>query len=127
MARDVYTATITNGNASSGRAAEPNGAITAAVALQPDPTTFEAALTTLVADGATPTQAHVTAVNDAYTTLKTAQTAYVAAVNGLSGSVSADVTLLFNAANVVTKNALRAAIKAIMMQATNRVSPLSGD
>ena len=35
-----------------------------------DRTAFETALATLVADGATPTQAHVTAVNNAYTTLK---------------------------------------------------------
>jgi hypothetical protein len=35
-----------------------------------DKTAFEAALATLVADGATPTQAHVTAANSAYTTFK---------------------------------------------------------
>lgn len=32
--------------------------------------TFEAALATLVADGASPTEAHVTAVDDAYTAVK---------------------------------------------------------
>jgi hypothetical protein len=128
MARDTVTATINaTGFISTGRAVEPNTAIAAAVALVPNPAAFEAALATLVADGASPTQAHVTAVNSAYTTLKTAQTTYAAAVAALTGGVSADVTLLWNVANVVTKNALRKAVAAIMMQATNNASSLSGD
>jgi hypothetical protein len=128
MARDTVTATVpSTGFVSTGRAVEPNTAIAAAVALVPNPIAFEAALATLVADGASPTQAHVTAVNSAYTTLKTAQTAYAAAVAALTSGVSADVTLLWNVANVVTKNALRKAVAAIMMQATNNASSLSGD
>lgn len=44
------------------------GATTAThAALEELITTFAAALATLVADGASPTQAHVTAVNDAWT------------------------------------------------------------
>jgi hypothetical protein len=128
MARRTATATIlSTGFISTGIAAEPNGKIAAAVALVPDPAAFEAALATLVADAALPTQAHVTAVNDAYTALAATQVTYAAAVAALTGGVSADVTLLWNAANVVTKNALRKAVAAIMMQATNNASSLSGD
>lgn len=49
-----------------------------------DGAAFTAALATLVADGASPTQAHVTACNNAWTTYKAdidAQTINVAAIN----------------------------------------------
>jgi stress response protein SCP2 len=53
-----------------------------------DLTAVTNAVATLVADGASPTQAHVTALNSAYTTLK-------AAVNAIStATVAADVTAL---------------------------------
>lgn len=114
MARLILTSTVGSGVAASyGNAAEPNGAIAAAVALQPDPTAFAATLATLVADGAVPTQAHVTAVNNAYTTLAAAQTAYVAAVNGLGATVSADVVLLINGATVLTKNKFREMVRGL--------------
>lgn len=138
MARENFTATIGVIPASPalGRAADPNTAVSAvetaraaAVALQPNPAAFAAALLTLVNDGAVPTQAHVTAVNNAYTTLAAAQTAYVAAVNAIStaaalASVSADVALLLNVSTVTTKNNLRGAIRAIQNQALNGATGL---
>ncbi len=63
-----------------------------------DRTAFEAALTTLVADGASPTQAHVTAVNNAYTTLK--------GDFGVTPAVS-DVTLSIDTTKVPSITVLR--------------------
>lgn len=74
-----------------------------------DATAFEAALATLVADGASPTQAHVTAVNNAYTTLKTAKTAYDTATAGnLVVLVDTAVLASSNAAKWAVKRALQA-------------------
>lgn len=72
-------------------------------------TAFEAALATLVADGASPTQAHVTAVNNAYTTIKAAKLAYDAATAGnLVVLVDTAVLTTSNAVNWAVKRALRA-------------------
>lgn len=126
MARLIVTATQGAFRQTFGTAAEPNAAVAAlttavaaAAALAPSATAFEAALATLVADGITPTQAHVTAANTAYTTYKTAQLTYVAAVAALSttaaaGAVSADVTLLVNTTNVTKKNQLLTAVRALL-------------
>lgn len=62
--------------------------------------TFEAALATLVADGATPTEAHVTAANDAYTAVKAIWTK--------------DVVLDYNRANVDTEPEKRQAAAALL-------------
>lgn len=72
-----------------------------ASSLAADKAAFETALATLVADGALPTQAHVTAANTAYTTFKADITAVPA---------TADVVISFNATNVVTKAALKLAV-----------------
>lgn len=71
-------------------------------------TAFEATLATLVADGASPTQAHVTAANTAYTTMKTALATVTADITALPSV--ADVIVSFNAPNVVSKNALKLAL-----------------
>ena len=55
---------------------------------------------TLVADGATPTQAHVT-------TLNTDWTAFLASATG-------DVVISVNTTNITTRNQLRAAVAAIL-------------
>jgi hypothetical protein len=116
MARLIITATEdANGNPSFGTAAEPN---TAAAAV-PSATAFETALAQLVTDGASPTQAHVTSANNAYTTYKAAVTAYVAAVQG---SVSADVTLLVNTANVTKKNQVLIAVRELLNRLVNRTN-----
>lgn len=138
MARDVFTVTIGSVAPSVGRAQEPNtaistlaAAITAAQALAASTTAVAADVATLVADGASPTQAHVDTLNTDWGTFLTAYTAYEAAVNALSttvaaSSVSADVTLLFNAATVINKNNLRQAVNAVMARALNSASLLSG-
>ena len=153
MTRDVYTATITVVDPSVGRAIEPNGEIAAQDALLAtaqtdsaaakaaadaiDYTTFATDLATLVADGASPTQAHVTAVDNDWTTLKALIDAAVSAADtsdtavqavsltAAAATVAADVTLLVNLAAVATKNALRKAVAAIMLQATNNASGLT--
>lgn len=51
-------------------------------------TAFEATLATLVADGAAPTQAHVTAANNAYTTLQ----GNLASVTADSATITADAS-----------------------------------
>lgn len=92
MARMTLTSTVGSGlEASYGRSS------------QPDATAFEAALATLVTDGASPTQAHVTAANNAYTTLKAAYTAYY----------GNDVILSVNGGAVLTKNKYREIIRAL--------------
>ena len=135
MARMIITATEdANGNPNFGTAQDPNAAIsalaasiTAANAAVPSAAAFEAALATLVADGASPTQAHVTSVNNAYTTYKTAQTTYVADVAALSttaaaAGVSADVTLLVNSGNVTKKNQLLIAVREMLNRLVNGTS-----
>lgn len=92
MARMTLTSTVGSGFAASyGNSS------------QPDATAFEAALAVLVADGASPTQAHVTTANNAYTTLKAAYTAYY----------GNDVILSVNGSTVLTKNKYREIIRGL--------------
>ena len=86
------------------RRGDPNALVTAAQGAHK--TSFESALATLVADGASPTQSHVTSVNAAYTTFK----ADIAALGG----VADDVTILFNAANVASVSALDKVIRQLL-------------
>src|SRR5437764_1308700 len=67
-------------------------------------TAFEAALATLVADGASPTEAHATAVNSAYTTL---------AADLASRPTKTDVVLSYDTTNVPSASVLRKAINAL--------------
>jgi hypothetical protein len=95
-------------------------AIAAAIALAPATTALDAAMATLVADGATPTQAHVTAANSALTTFETALTAYKAAVAALAVSGSAigltsDVHILVGS-TVTKRNAFRRAVEVAVRQ-----------
>lgn len=62
--------------------------------------TFEAALATLVADGASPTQAHVTAANNAYTNVKAIWTK--------------DIVIDYERSNVDTDNKKRQALRAML-------------
>lgn len=106
-----------------GSAADPTAtisslstAIAAAVTATPDYTAVAADIATLVADGASPTQAHVTALNTAWGTYKTAADAYNADVAALSttasaATVAADVTLVINLATVTNMNQVRAALR----------------
>jgi hypothetical protein len=97
----------------------------ATVAAKLDITAVDAAVGVLVADGASPTEAHVTALSDAWTTLKAANTALNSAIDdgktatalvvtdtatvnadttAVIAAVSGDLTILVNKANIDTKN-----------------------
>lgn len=67
--------------------------------------TFESALATLVADGASPTQAHVTAANNAYTNVKAVW--------------AKDFVIDFDRANINTSNLKLQAIRALLAQIQN--------
>jgi hypothetical protein len=67
--------------------------------------TFEAALAVLVADGASPTQAHVTTANNAYTSLKAVWTR--------------DLVVDYDRATINTDNLKNQAIRAILQQMLN--------
>lgn len=69
-------------------------------------TTVAADVATLVADGASPTQAHVTTLNTDWGTLSPL-------IAG-PGVTNGDVILSFDGANVTTKNQLRAAVAALL-------------
>lgn len=100
-----------------GYANDPQAAIVAAVALQPATATVAADIATLVADGASPTQAHVNALNTAWGTFLTAFTAYVAAVTALdAGLVDANVTLVVDTTAVTKVNQVKAALASLLKQ-----------
>ncbi len=67
--------------------------------------TFETALAVLVADAASPTQAHVTTANNAYTSLKAVWTR--------------DLVVDYDRANINTDNLKNQAIRAILQQMLN--------
>ena len=74
--------------------------VVASAAQQELVATFEAALATLVADGASPTQAHVTAANNAYTNVKAIW--------------AKDIVVDYDRANVDTDNEKRQAMRAML-------------
>ena len=112
-------------------------AIAAAVTAEPSYTTVAADIATLVSDGASPTQAHVNALNTAWGTFKTAQDAFVADVSALStATVSADltkitadlggdVTVAINLATITNMNQLHAALAKILqtVKGTGKLTP----
>lgn len=126
MARLARKATIGTVAPALGTPNDPNAAITtlaaamaAAVALAPATATVAADVATLVADGATPTQAHVNTLNTDWGTFLTAFNTYAAAVAALdttaaAATVSSDVTLLVNTSTVTTKNKLTEAVMALL-------------
>lgn len=106
MTNIVITATLNQAipgggySVSNGTIANPNGTA-------PATTTVAANVATLVADGASPTQGHVTTLNTNWGTFLTAYTAYVGGVAALT----ADVTLMFNPSTVTTMNQIRASLR----------------
>jgi hypothetical protein len=67
--------------------------------------TFEAALAVLVADGASPTQAHVTTANNAYTNVKAIW--------------AKDLVVDYDRANINTANLKQQALRAMFQQMLN--------
>lgn len=108
MARKAIACTVqtrlANGEVSLGRVSNPvdpiNGANVTA-----RKTTVASDVATLVADGATPTQAHVNTLNTNWGLLAPDISTYPDNV---------DVVISYEAANVVTKSTLRLAIEALL-------------
>lgn len=98
--------------ASAGGAKDP---VVAAAAIA-DKTAFEAALAVLVADGASPTQAHVTTANNAYTTYAAAVVTYQTAVQA---SVAGNLVLILDTAVLTTSNKISSAVKAALQLLRN--------
>lgn len=67
-----------------------------------DYTAVAAAIATLVADGASPTQAHVTTLNNAWTTLK----------GLIDGQTGANATLLIDLSQIANMNQVRSVLRA---------------
>lgn len=77
-----------------------------------------AAIAVLVADGASPTQAHVTTANNALT-------AFAADLASGVPVAHRDVVISFDASTVVTKTALREAVRSILqaVEGSNALTP----
>jgi hypothetical protein len=86
------------------------------LALTTDKTTVDGNIATLVADGATPTQAHVNTLNTNWTTMKTDMIALHNAIVAYEADIAAgttvggDVILSFDAAKVGKRSVLRRAV-----------------
>lgn len=81
-------------------------------------TTVAADVATLVADGATPTQAHVNTLNTDWTALSAS-----IAAGQLGGN--SDVVLSFDAATVTTRTKLRRAVQALLTMIEGGVGGLT--
>jgi hypothetical protein len=109
MARTNLVGTVGTGLRASigqGAASSPSVATAQAAGTALTYATFATDLATLVADGATPTQAHVTAVNNDWTTLKAAIDLLVADVAAISAgpAITGDVVVSVNGSTVLTIN-----------------------
>jgi len=108
MANRVITVTLNQSlpggaySITAGTLADPNGTA-------PSTTTVAANVATLVADGASPTQAHVTTLNTNWGTFLTAYTAYTGGV----GALTTNAAFFFDPAAVTTMNQARAILRAI--------------
>jgi hypothetical protein len=78
-------------------------------------TDVDTAVTVLVNDGATPTQAHVTTLSGAWTVLSAAITALSASVSPGAADGMSDAILSFDAATVETRTRLRQAVAACLL------------
>lgn len=126
MARIAFGATL-GGNLGNGQFNTSSGSLppnlTAATTADDDAGTAAGTLTTnvaaavavLVADGATPTQAHVNTLNTAWGLLATAiATTKTSTAAAKAGVATKNVILDIDAAVVTTKNGVRAALRDIM-------------
>lgn len=112
----------------SGAASSASLATAKADAAAIDYTAFAAALAVLVADGASPTQAHVNTANSAWTTLKALIDTTVTDVAAISAgpALTGDVALYVNAATVLTKNKLDEILRAMrfIIEGSSLLTPL---
>ena len=106
MATAEYSATINPARATAAGSNLVGASVSAAATASSSGThgaAFTSALATLVADGASPTQAHVTAVNNAWTTYK----ADIDAATAAGAAITADMTLYIGSvANVASMDKL---------------------
>lgn len=123
-----YAVTATVGSAKDGNnqyavsqamTSDPLAEAAQTVADAPDYTDVDAAVGVLVADGASPTQAHVTDLSDAWDILKPAIDTVVAdasAASDASTDTSGNVTLVFQqgSGGIANMNQLRSAVTAIL-------------
>lgn len=110
MARYAAGATILRREATGQTRISTSGGVSDPVPATTYPTTYaalSAAIAVLVADGASPTQAHVTTANDALT-------AFAADLAAGTPSANRDVIISYDAATVVTKTALREAVRSAL-------------
>lgn len=112
MARIAFGATL-GGNLGEGKFSTSGGSVApaataAGVAAGTLTTNVAAAVAVLVADGASPTQAHVNTLNTAWGLLATA----IAAAN--TATAAANVVLDIDTAVVTTQNGVRAAMRELM-------------
>lgn len=109
-----------------GAAVSPDGEWAASAGGQKDPvvaaaavadsTALAAAMAVLVADGASPTQAHVTTANNALTTYLAAVVTYQTAVQA---SVAGNLVLIVDTAVLTTSNKIKGAVKAALQLLRN--------
>lgn len=95
------------GQADSGT--DASTAVTDAAAMVAAQTPAAAAMAVLVADGASPTQAHVTTMNGLYTTLAAAVAACNTDIGNLNTALSAGVVISWDTTKVTSINQLKAA------------------
>jgi hypothetical protein len=146
MARMILNATVgTSPQPSYGSGTEPNAALAAqavsiaavktataaAVTAEVSTTAVANAVAALVADGASPTQAHVTTLNSAWGTLLTAigtlntaigaadTAAAVPSLTAATAAVSPDTVLIVNSATVLTKNKFKQIIGDLVNMVVN--------
>lgn len=87
--------------------------------------TVAANVATLVADGASPTQGHVNTLNTNYALLATATNTLQGDIATGSTASNTSVVVCFDAAAVITRTALRAAIAALLVtvESSNSLTP----
>jgi hypothetical protein len=116
MALAAFTATLNQSLGDGRHNVQRGGLSDPSATAAPASTTVAANIATLVADGATPTQAHVTTLNTNWGTFLTSETAYRAAVATAIGG--ADLTVLFDTSKFTTMNQVKAALDSILRAAS---------
>src|ERR1019366_6500603 len=113
----VALCTIVTSVGGPAKPAAPAANYLATLATAVDYTTFVSDLATLVADGTTPTQGHVTSVNSDWTTLKAEIDALTTGASGAQTAAGHTVTVTFDVTDFADWGVFNAALRAIGVQA----------
>jgi hypothetical protein len=89
--------------------------LTSLTTVNTDATTVADNVATLVADGASPTQAHVTTLNTNWGTLVTDLALATTAASTQATAINGDVTVMWNASTITHRNQMRAALRAALL------------